>query len=101
MERSRFFRSGQSVAEPLLRPLFDDVIECDELLDRSDNQFARRTFVRAAFAFNEGYVYWLKEHVTRWLLEESSRTSYVPSSKGAGQAKSATERFSSSICRNA
>jgi hypothetical protein len=48
--------------------LFDDVAECEELLDRSDTQFARRAFVRAAFAFDEGYLYWLKERVAQWLL---------------------------------
>ncbi len=73
-KRSRFTRSGESVSIPLLSPLFEDVVECEELLERSDTQFARRALVRAAFAFNEGYVYWLKGKVTQWLLEKSCDT---------------------------
>jgi hypothetical protein len=81
MKRSRFARSDDSVAIPLLGPLFDDVVECEELLDRTDTQFARRALVRAAFAFNEGYVYWLKEQVTQWLLGKGWRTNNIETSK--------------------
>jgi len=81
MKRSRFTRSDEAVAVPLLRPLFDDVVECEELLDRSDTQFARRALVRAAFAFNEGYVYWLKEQVTQWLLGKGWTTNKIEITK--------------------
>jgi hypothetical protein len=81
MKRSRFTRSDESVAIPLLRPLFDDVVECEELLDRSDSQFGRRALVRAAFAFNEGYVYWLKEQVAQWLLGKGWRAKNIEITK--------------------
>jgi hypothetical protein len=81
MKGVRFGRSEESLTEPLLRPLFDDMVECEELLDRSDTQFARRTFVRAAFAFNEGYLYWLKGNVVQWLLGKGSRTGNIEATK--------------------
>lgn len=74
MKRFKFARGDESVAIPLLRPLFDDVVECEELLDRSDTQFARRALVRAVFAFNEGYLYWLKGVVFQLLLDKSMRS---------------------------
>lgn len=80
-KRSRFTRSEVSVSIPLLGPLFDDVVECEELLERSDTQFARRALVRAAFAFNEGYVYWLKGKVTQWLLGKSCVTGNIEIAK--------------------
>jgi len=81
MKRSKFTRTDGAVAIPLLRPLFDDLVECEELLDRSDTQFARRSFVRSAFAFNEGYVYWLKGVVTKWLLAKGWRTNNIEMTK--------------------
>lgn len=73
MKRSRFTRGEEQFAVPLLRPLFDDMVECEELLDRSDTQFVRRALVRAAFAFNEGFVYWLKEQVAQWVQNKGWR----------------------------
>jgi len=67
-ERFRFVRRAESVGPGLLTPLHDDVVECEELLDHSDTQFVRRALVRALFAFNEGYLYWLKAHVSKWIL---------------------------------
>jgi hypothetical protein len=60
MKRSTFVRGDEKILIPLLGPLFEDVVECEELLEKSDTQFARRAFVRAAFAFNEGLIYWFK-----------------------------------------
>lgn len=44
----------EPVKDPTLRPLWDDMVECERMLKKEDSQFARRTFCRAAFAFIEG-----------------------------------------------
>jgi hypothetical protein len=74
-------RGEGSLDEPLLRPLLDDLVECEELLQRADTQFARRTFIRSLFAFNEGFLYWLKENVRQWLLDKGWRTNTIQVSK--------------------
>jgi hypothetical protein len=81
MKGIRFTRSEGELADPLLRPLFDDLVQCEELLSRSDTQFARRAFVRAAFAFNEGFLYWLKGRVLQWLLGKGWQTGTLEISK--------------------
>jgi len=50
----------EQIEEPRLRPLYNDMVECERLLESEDSQFARRTFCRAAFAFIEGQVHWLR-----------------------------------------
>jgi hypothetical protein len=72
MKRIRFSRGANSetVKVPLLAPLFDDFVECDEQLERSDTQFARRSYVRTVFALNEGFLYWFKQEVAEWLLDK-------------------------------
>jgi hypothetical protein len=70
MKRSKFVGSGDEILVPLLAPLFNDVVKCEELLERSDTQFARRTLVRAAFAFNEGLIYWFKSLVQQGMLAD-------------------------------
>jgi len=62
-----FARDDTNVGIPLLNPLFSDLVECEELLVKSDSQFARRTFVRASFAFHEAFIYWLKDLVFKRL----------------------------------
>ncbi len=42
-----------------MRPLWQDMVECERLLQKADTQFARRVFCRSAFAFIEGQIYWL------------------------------------------
>jgi hypothetical protein len=73
----KFTRSDEELAQPLLRPLYNDLIECEELLSRADTQFARRTFVRASFAFIEGYIYWLKEEVFKWLINLELKKDFI------------------------
>jgi len=74
MRRTRFQRTDddEEISEPLLRPLFNDLIDCDDLLDRKDTPFARRTYVRCSLAFIEGHLYWLKETVRCWLIAHAS-----------------------------
>ena len=67
MHGSRFVRSDTEVTEPLLRPLFNDLLDCEDLLDKGDTQFARRTFVRASFAFIEANLHWLREQISNRL----------------------------------
>ena len=81
MKGIKFIRSDESINEPLLRPLFDDLVECEELLEKSDTQFARRIFVRSAFAFIEGVLYWLKENVSHWLLNNGRKILNINISK--------------------
>ena len=73
MRRTRFVRSDEEIREPLLRPLFNDLIEAEELLDQSDTAFARRIYVRCSIAFIEGHLYWLKENVRQWLLSHAAQ----------------------------
>lgn len=69
----RFFGRGEEpIKDPLLRPLFEDVCDCEDLLFKLDTQFARRVFVRSGFAFIEGFLYWLKESIQRWLIADAS-----------------------------
>ena len=70
MKRSRFARGDKPTEIPLLGPLFDDLVECEGLLD-SGTQFACRTFIRAAFAFNEGYLNWLRRRVAQWWRDKT------------------------------
>jgi hypothetical protein len=81
MKRFRFLKSNEEVHDPLLRPLFDDIAEYEQLLDRSDTQFARRAFVRAAFAFNEGYLYWLKGALLNQVFGTAQRTGNIDVTK--------------------
>ncbi len=74
MKLSTFDRSIELIGHPLLDPLFDDAARCEELLQADDTQFARRTLVRATFAWNEGFLYWMKEHTFRWLISHSEQT---------------------------
>jgi hypothetical protein len=60
-------RSNERLNIPLLAPLFDDLVECEELIDRGDTQFSRRTYVRASFAFTEAFVFWLRGIVAQKL----------------------------------
>ena len=63
MKRSRFAGDGDEIIVPLDCLCLIDVVKCEELLEKSDTQFARRALVRAAFAFNEGLIYWFKASV--------------------------------------
>jgi len=63
-------RSKQKLNDPLLGPLWEDLVECDELLDRADTGFARRTYVRASFAFIEAHAYVLRSTARELLLDE-------------------------------
>ena len=71
-KRIKFVRSEEILSDPLVRPLFDDMVECEELLERSDSQFARRSYIRSAFAFIEADLYSLKG-IARGLLLQKSR----------------------------
>lgn len=53
-------RDQEEVKTPLVRPLFNDMVACERLLQETDTQFARRVFFRCAFAFIEGTIYWLQ-----------------------------------------
>ncbi len=71
----RYFEHGeQPLKLPLLRPLFEDMCECEELLFTKDTQFARRVYVRSGFAYIEGFLYWLKESIQQWLIADASDT---------------------------
>jgi len=73
--RSRFTRDGDEELDvPLLAPLFDDMVESERLIKKADTQFARRAFVRAAFAFNEGFLFWFKDEVIHWVLAKGWQT---------------------------
>lgn len=73
MRHTRFQRDGdEEITEPLLSPLFNDLVDCGNLLDREDTPFARRTYVRCSFAFIEGHIYWLKDTVRCWLVAHAS-----------------------------
>src|SRR5580658_6098479 len=63
----------EELSEPLLAPLFSDVRECYKLTQTSDSQFARRAFVRASFAYFEGYLSWIQGKVAIWLIARASR----------------------------
>src|SRR5688572_20692207 len=70
----RFTRSPRQLKEPLLRPLFNDMIECDELLETEDQErlpFARRTYFRTSFAYFDGHLHWLRSHVSLWLRRQA------------------------------
>jgi len=66
-----FARSETDVEIPLLNPLFSDLVECEEMLVKSDSPFARRTFVRATFAFHEALIYWLRNLVIEGLASRA------------------------------
>ena len=73
MNATRFQRSEEDVQDPLLAPLFNDMVDCEDLFDRSDTQFVRRTFVRCSFAFIEGHINWLRTHLIQWLSGNSTQ----------------------------
>jgi hypothetical protein len=77
----RFVRSEKEVENPLLRPLFNDMIECEEMFDRADTPFVRRSFVRSSFAFIEAHLYWLKDQVIAWLLSAGWEANRIEVSK--------------------
>lgn len=70
----RFTRSSEQVEDPLIAPLFDDLVELEETIQRQDSQFARRALIRAAFAFIEGYMYSLREPVFRAIAARNFQT---------------------------
>jgi len=51
----------EKIENPLIRPLWNDMVECERLFETNDSQFARRTFYRSGFAFIEAQMYWLKD----------------------------------------
>jgi hypothetical protein len=71
-------------------------MECEELTSRSDTQFERRAFVRAAFELSESHVVWLSEFVVQSLMAKGQRagnlslvhvvllsgSAYVPNERG-------------------
>jgi hypothetical protein len=77
MRRERISPTDEKVNEPLLDPLFQDMVQCSNLLDESDTPFARRAYVRTTFAYFEGFVYWLKGVVTTWVLGMGKRRNEV------------------------
>ena len=77
MKGVKFIREAEKLNQPLLCPLYEDLVECEELLARRDTPFLRRTFVRASFAFIEGYIYWLKEEVLKWLSNPKLDGHYI------------------------
>jgi len=81
MEGIEHAEEEENLGISLLDPLCEDLNECEKLLEQSDTQFVRRAFVRAAFAFNEGYVYWLREHVQQWLVEKGWQAGHLEVSK--------------------
>jgi hypothetical protein len=74
---------GVQLDQPLLRPLFNDMVVSAKLINESADgaSFARRTFVRATFAFLEGQLYWLKEAVQNWLLARAWQTHQLEMTK--------------------
>jgi hypothetical protein len=52
-------------SEPLFGALYDDVEFCYALMRSKDSQETRRLFVRAAFGFIEGMLWWLKTIIIR------------------------------------
>jgi hypothetical protein len=78
MKSKRCFTGDRGeLNDPLLRPLFNDVNECDDVLEKSDTQFARRSLIRAAFAYHEGCIYWLKQHVKNWLIKMGMKNNNI------------------------
>lgn len=71
MRGSRFVRSDVKFVEPLLAPLFYDLVQCEDLLDERDTQFARRTFVRALFAFLEAQIYWFRNSLAHCIAHDN------------------------------
>ena len=74
MKGVRATRSEGQLDIPLLRPLFDDLVEVEELLKRTDTQFARRMFVRTAFAFTEAFLFWFRQTVEELLIASCSKS---------------------------
>ena len=66
-----FGRSNEQIQEPLLRPLFNDLVECEELLKNLDSEFARRTYIRSSFAFIDSTIFWFRGARLTGLLKES------------------------------
>jgi hypothetical protein len=65
-----------AVHDPLLDPLYQDMVQSEKLLDLSTREslaFARRTFFRTSFAFIEGYLHWLKGSVSKFVLMHWSK----------------------------
>jgi len=71
MEHNSPERQAGSIGNPLLDPLYRDMVECERLLENSDCQFARRTFVRASFAFLEGQLHWFRNFVFEIAVRDS------------------------------
>lgn len=72
------------VRNPLVGPLFNDMVECSELLEKAtdDNvQFARRTYFRSSFAYFEGHLYLLRTHITQWLLFKGASSGRIETTK--------------------
>jgi hypothetical protein len=67
MKGIRFQRCDGEVNDPLLRPLFNDLLDCEDMFAKSDSQFVRRSFVRSSFAFIEGQLNWLRVQLIQWL----------------------------------
>jgi hypothetical protein len=76
-----FARSETDLEIPLLAPLFSDLVACEEWLAKSDSQFARRTFVRASFAFHEAIIYWLKSLVIDGLASRALKSGNIEITK--------------------
>ena len=66
-----FQRSEEEITEPLLRPLFNDLLDCEDLLAKADTQFARRTFFRASFAFIEAQLYWFRTLIAQRIAHDN------------------------------
>jgi 1,2-phenylacetyl-CoA epoxidase PaaB subunit len=63
-----------------LMPMLEDVRWAEEALEREDNQFTRRAYVRSLFALIEGSIWVLKQTVL-----------YAPTSNGKEKRISAAE----------
>ena len=80
----------EQVDDPLLRPVYEDMVECERMIDKNDSQFTRRTFYRAAFAYIDANVYWLKSIALDLVVGRGSQTNNLNVSLVSALLKDAT-----------
>ncbi len=73
--------SSDAIKDPLLRPLWTDMCKCEELMQKHQDEFSRRTYVRASFAFLEGFLFIVKKQFLQWLIQKGMRDNNLEISK--------------------
>jgi hypothetical protein len=69
---------GDSIEDPLVALLHADMVRYQELLDEDDSQFARRAYVRGAFAYLEGHAHSLRAPLLGVIIQRVRHGDEIP-----------------------